>query len=93
MKAEDPVLDTAAELEPLSVFDSIDVARLQPGDVILFRTPNLMSGEQRQRIVALLEQLFPDHESLILEAGQDIAVLRPEGGCVARAVNKLFGRH
>jgi len=35
----------------------------------------------------MLNEVFPDHESIILEGGQDIAVLRPRPGFFRR----LFG--
>ena len=35
---------------------------------------------QRARVVEVLGEMFPYHESIILDGGQDIAVLRPEPG-------------
>lgn len=68
------------ELEPLSVFEAVGVAQLQPGDVILFKSPDRLSDATRARIVDLLDKLFAGHECLILEGGQDISVLRPFSG-------------
>lgn len=69
---------------PLSAFESAAVVSLRPGDVLLFRVPGLLRPEQRARVVDLLNEVFPDHESVILEGGQDIAVLRPEPGFFGR---------
>ncbi len=60
-----------------SVFDSVAVVRVQPGDVILFRSPDRLSGETRARIAKMMEAIFPANEIIVLEAEMDIAVLRP----------------
>jgi hypothetical protein len=36
----------------------------------------------------MLNEVFPNHESVILEGGQDIAVLRPEPGFIDRLFRK-----
>jgi len=72
------------EENPLSVFESANVVSLRPGDVVLFRCPNNLSPAQRDRVAKLLDEVFPLHESVILEGGQDIAVLRPEPGLFKR---------
>lgn len=77
---------------PLSVFESVNVARLRPGDVVLFRQPGNLNAGARAHIAKMLEEVFQDHESIILEGGQDIAVLRPEPSIFARAWRRLFGK-
>lgn len=80
--------DEAEADEIASVFESVAVARLRPGDVVLFRSSERLHAEGRARVVEILEAVFPDNESIVLEGGQDIAVLRPERGFLRR----LFGR-
>lgn len=62
---------------PLSVFESAEVVSLRPGDVVLFRCPMVLNNNQRAQTVAMLNEVFPDFESIILDGGTDIAVLRP----------------
>jgi hypothetical protein len=76
---------------PPSAFDSSEVVSAQPGDVILFRCPQVLRSAQRERVVAMLEEVFPHHESVILDGGQDIAVLRPVPGFFARFLRRLRG--
>jgi len=77
---------------PLSIFDSVNVISLRPGDVLLFRCPGYLTNDQRARATAVLNEVFPAHETMILDGGQDIAVLRPEPGLVARIMQRLFGK-
>lgn len=64
-------------MSELSVFDELRAIRLQPKDVIVFASPAALTNATRKPVVDMLNTVFPDHESIILEAGQDIAVLRP----------------
>ncbi len=61
-----------------SVFDSVAVVSVKPGDVILFRSPDRLSNDQRKHYAKMMEAVFPAHEIIILEAECDIAVLRLE---------------
>jgi hypothetical protein len=72
----------------LSVFESVAMARLRPGDVLLFRCSGQLHASTRAHIVEMLNEVFPNHESIILEGGQDIAVLRPEPGFIDRLFRK-----
>ena len=74
---------------PLSVFETAEVATLKPGDVVLFRCHQGLSDEQRAKAAQVLDIVFPGHECMILDGGQDIAVLRPEPGLFARLLKKL----
>lgn len=76
------------EERPPSVFESAKVIRLLPGDVVLFRCPQNLSDPVRERVAELLNELFPAHESIILDGGQDVAVIRPEPGFIARLFRK-----
>ncbi len=75
-----------------SVFESASVARLRAGDVLLFRCPQKLSKEQRARCADVVNEVFGDFEVLILDGGQDIAVLRPELGFVARLMRRMLGK-
>jgi hypothetical protein len=74
---------------PPSAFESAVVVRLRPGDVVLFRSPTRLSDGGRAQIVALLNEVFPAHESIVLEGGQDVAVLRPEPSLIARVMRRF----
>jgi hypothetical protein len=73
---------------PSSVFDAVTVATLGPNDVVLYRVPGTLTAASRTVIVDMLNEVFPNHESIILEGGQDIAILRPKSGWLRR----LFAR-
>ncbi|MDO8313077.1 MAG: hypothetical protein Q7T25_14175 [Sideroxyarcus sp.] len=74
--------------DALSVFETVNVVSLQPGDVVLFRCPNRLGQNQHAAALDMLNEVFPDHESVILDNGQDIAVLRPEPGLWARIFSR-----
>lgn len=69
---------------PLSVFESAAVVSLRPGDVVLLRCPMKLSETQHEGAMAMLNEVFPDFESIILDGDQDIAILRPAPGMLAR---------
>lgn len=75
--------------EALSVFATTSVVTVRPGDVVLFRCQQKLNDAQRQRATEVLNEVFPGHECMILEDGQDIAVLRPEPGFFERLINRL----
>lgn len=77
------------EEKPLSVFESAEVVSLRPGDVVLFRCPQVLAPLARERAVGVLNTVFPDHETMILDGGQDISILRPRLGIRARLMNLL----
>ena len=76
---------------PLSVFESASVVSLRPGDALLFRCQSRLGDAQRARVVDMLNEVFPAHESLILDGGQDVAVLRPEPGWFGRMFARVRG--
>jgi len=69
---------------PLSVFESASVVRMRPSDVLLFRCRQPLSDLQRAGATAVLNKVFPWNETLILDDGQEIVVLRPESGFIDR---------
>ncbi len=74
---------------PLSVFETAAVVSLKPGDVLLFRCHQNLTDEARAKAAAVLDDVFAGHECMILDGGQDIAVLRPQPGLIARLLNRL----
>lgn len=72
-----------------SALETAVVVSLQPGDIVLFRTPDRLSKPQRDHIVQMLDEVFPAHESIVLEGGQDIAVMRPEPSFLRRLWMRL----
>ncbi len=73
----------------LSAFDSVNVVSLRTGDVVLFRCQNHLSDKQREEAADMLNEVFPQYESMILDNGQDIAVLRPDPGWFGRMFRKV----
>ena len=61
---------------PPSVFESASVVSLRAGDVVLYRCQQALNRTQREQVAAMLNEVFPDHESVILDGGQESAVLR-----------------
>jgi hypothetical protein len=60
-----------------SLFDAAAVVRLKHRDVVCFRCPAKLSGTQRDNAAAILEDAFgKDVPILILDGGQDIAIVR-----------------
>lgn len=77
--------------ELLSAFDSVNVVSLRTGDVLLFRCPQRLSDKQREEAAEMLNEVFPDYETMILDNGQDIAVLRSEPGLIGRMFARAKG--
>lgn len=77
--------------EILPAFDPVKVMSLLPGDVVLFRCEQRITAQMRERIVKMMEEVFPNHESVILECGQNIEVLRPEPGLLGRLLALMRG--
>ncbi len=75
----------------LSAFESVNVVSLRPGDVLLFRCANRLNDKQREEAAYMLNEVFQEYESMILDAGQDIAVLRPEPGWFGRMFARSKG--
>lgn len=64
-----------------AIFEAVKVLELQPGDVLVFRTPAPLSSEQIAQAKEFLSGMFPERRCLILDAGCDVEVLRePEPG-------------
>jgi len=76
---------------PLSVFESASVVRVRPGDVLLFRCPERLTDARRAHATKVLNEVFPNHETMILDGGQDVAILRPEPGFFARLFRRRQG--
>lgn len=51
--------------------------RLQPGDVIVMTFPDPLKPHEREYWGGILNEAFPDHDSLLLDNGADLSVLRP----------------
>lgn len=57
-------------------FESASVMRLQPGDVLVFRTAQRLSAEQCDRIGNTIEGLFPGHTCFVIEGGAELMAIR-----------------
>lgn len=64
---------TAAEL-----LDVAEVERLtlNPGDMLVLKSPIRLSNDERAQLAEQLRLLLPDTKVIALEAGLDISVLR-----------------
>lgn len=63
-----------SEIDP----QSVSVARLRPGDVLVFRCPDKLTPKQQTAAAATLEAHFGDVPILILDGGQALEIVRPE---------------
>ncbi len=80
-----------SEENPLSVFESVNVVSLRPGDVLLFKYPKRLPDDARASAREVLSATFPNHDFIILDGGQDISVLRPEPGWFGRMFARAKG--
>lgn len=58
------------------VLRHLSVVRLEPGDVIVFRSPHPLTVEDTVRITEAFEAGFPGHRSLVVSDGLEVSVLR-----------------
>ena len=73
-----------------SIFDSAEIVRLRPGDVVVFRCQDRLNDSQRAAAKEVLDETFGEFDTLILDGGQDIAVVRPEPGLFARMFRRAL---
>lgn len=64
------------EVEGLKIVGEIGSLRLEPDDVLIFRTPDILSDENYRRLNDSLRKVFPGHKVLFLEEGASIEVAR-----------------
>lgn len=57
---------------------SLKAVQLRPGDVIVLTFPDAMSPRDREYWGGVLEETFPEHQSLLLADGADLSILRTE---------------
>lgn len=79
--AEKIALATAAAIEEhhtLDLLESATVLRLQPGDTIVFRTPDHLTEQQYRDIHDRTTSQFPGHKVAVLEGGLEIGIIRPD---------------
>lgn len=62
----------------------IRVLRLQPGDVLIMRTPTRLSQIDQEGIRQQVEKQFPGHKCLVLTDGLELDIAREMGGGDAR---------
>lgn len=64
-----------------SVFDSVKVAHLQHGDILVLKCQQVLSQSVAAAIMQRLEELLPDGvKVMVLDDGMDVEVLQPERG-------------
>ena len=63
-------------IEQLENAQDIQVARLEPGDVVVINVPFELTDSMRYQIKADSAELFPGHKTLVLEAGMTLSAMR-----------------
>jgi len=59
-------------------FESVRIMRLQPGDVIVVQVRDAGNENDRDRFLARLERVFPEHKAIIVDNGAEISIARPD---------------
>ena len=57
--------------------EHLSVLRLEPGDIIVLRSPRMLQLDAVKRLSAEAQARFPDNKVLVLMDGVDIGVVRP----------------
>lgn len=68
----------ADDTEGLRIVGEIQHVRLHPGDVIVITVAEHLTVESAGMIRRHVERVFPDHASLVLDAGMRLEVARRE---------------
>ena len=58
----------------------VEVLRLLPGDVIIFKSPRQLKDAEAIALKERLEEAFPENRTLILDGGCDLSVMREGNG-------------
>ena len=68
-----------ADKPPGDEYPALDltVLTLQPGDIILLRSPHRVSQFMCETLTARCKKEFPGHKVLVLEDGLELSILRP----------------
>lgn len=71
----------AGEIDGLELINRIDVLALQPGDVLVLRSEELIRPEFKLYLEKQLRRRFPEHQVIVIDGGVELMVLReePEG--------------
>jgi hypothetical protein len=68
---------TRSSIAPL--LEEARILRLEPGDVIVLRTPLRLSFEQIAELEEQVTDRFPSHKAIVLAGGMELTIARPEG--------------
>lgn len=71
-------MTTATETTPDEGLRVLRLQKLEQGDVLVMFFPLAASQEQRDRIAAPVQKLFPDNEVLTMDSVIRLEVFRPE---------------
>lgn len=63
-------------LTDMSEIKSIEFARLEPGDVIVISSSDLISSVASQRIKDVVESVWPDRKVMVLDRSFTMKVIR-----------------
>ena len=53
------------------------VMHLEPGDIVVLRTPLVLSKQAIDNILGPIKAMIPDHHIILLEEGMDIGAIHP----------------
>jgi len=63
--------------EPVVMEMTVQPLNLNPGDVVVVRTPSGLTCEQHKHLLATFGTLFPGHRIVTLDRGAELTTVRP----------------
>ena len=58
-------------------WQGIVVARIEPGDTVIYRTEEILEDKQRDYVLNFLRKEFPEQRVLVVDGGDELQVIRP----------------
>lgn len=58
------------------LIQALGILSVEPGDVVVIKSPRMLSQEQSARIIGEAKRVITDNEVVILDGGLDIEILR-----------------
>lgn len=65
------------ENETEIVLRHLSVVKIEPGDVLVFRSPNVLSLRQIEYLSEAVKREFPDVRCMVLSEGVELGIVRP----------------
>jgi len=70
--------EAVAALEDMPDVVSVQKVGLQPGDVIVLRSPVFLGRETIHQMTQIMKSVWPDHRVVVLDAGLTLEVVRTD---------------